>query len=93
MITKGLDVKKEASTAEVKVNDLLAKHNLPLATRPLSKSIFAESNIAKGHSIAKEKCLFIINIFAFENKNHNHQVRIFFCTWDLNQLEPALRGY
>ena len=42
LITKGSDVKKQASTAEVKVNYLLAKHNLPLATHPLSKSIFAE---------------------------------------------------
>ena len=42
LIIKGSDVKKQASTAEVKVNYLLAKHNLPLATRPLSKSIFAE---------------------------------------------------
>ena len=50
LITKGSDVKKQASTAEVNVNDLLAEHNLPLAKGPLSKSIFPEPNIAKEHS-------------------------------------------
>ena len=46
-IAKGSDVKKQVSIAEVKVTGFLAKHNLPLATGPLPKSIFPDSNIAK----------------------------------------------
>ena len=48
-ITKG-SVKKQASTVEVKVTELLAEYDLPFATGPLSKSIFRDSNIAKEHS-------------------------------------------
>ena len=36
---------------------------------------------------------FIFNIYTFENKNYNHQVHRTFCTWDLNQKEPAQGGY
>ena len=32
---------------------------------------------------------YVVNIHTFENKNHNHQVGIFLCTWDLNQQEPV----
>ena len=46
-IAKGSDVKKQVSIAEVKVTGFLAKHNLPLATGPLPKSILTDSNIAK----------------------------------------------
>ena len=46
-ITKGSDVKKQVSIDEVKVNRFLTKHNLPLATDTLPKSIFPDSNIAK----------------------------------------------
>ena len=44
-IAKGSDVKKQANIAEVKVTVILAEHNLPLATGPLSKNIFPDSNI------------------------------------------------
>ena len=37
--------------------------------------------------------IYIINIYTFENKIHNHQVGIFLFTWDLNQQEPDQRGY
>ena len=36
---------------------------------------------------------YIINIYTFENKNHNHQADIFLCTWDLIQQEPIQRSY
>ena len=52
-IAKGSGVKKQATTAEVKVTVFLAEHNLTLAIGPLSKSIFPDSNIAKEHSYAK----------------------------------------
>ena len=46
---KGL-IKKQVSIAEVNVTGFLIKHNLPLATGPLSKSIFPDSNVVKEHS-------------------------------------------
>ena len=49
-IAKGSDVKNQGSIAEVKVNGISAKLNLPLATGPFSKSIFPDSNIAKENS-------------------------------------------
>ena len=49
-ITKGSDVKKQASIVEVKVTRFFAEYNLPLAACPVSKSIFPDSNIAKEHS-------------------------------------------
>ena len=57
-ISKSSYVKRQVSIA--KVTGLLAKHNLRLATGPLSKSIFPDSHIAKEHStlVAKEKRLF-----------------------------------
>ena len=49
-VTKGSDVKKQASIVEVKVTGFFAEYNLPLAACPVSKSIFPDSNIAKEHS-------------------------------------------
>ena len=37
--------------------------------------------------------LYVINIYTFESKNHNHQVGIFLCIWNLSQQKPVQRGH